>query len=51
MGKLIAEEPHFLKNTEWYFYDYEKCRYELTDKATEEAKESYKQFYKTIDND
>lgn len=50
MEGIIAEQPYFLENKEWYSYDYKNCKYILTDKATKEAKESYKQFYNIIDN-
>lgn len=41
--------PYFMENEEWYYYDEEAEIYRLTDKATEEAKESYRQFYEEYD--
>lgn len=38
-------EPYFMKNPEWYYFDAEEWKYKLTDKATEKAKKSYKEFY------
>ena len=46
---LISEDPYFMKNEEWYYYDNKKGVYKLTDKAPEKAKESYKNFYKMIE--
>ena len=41
-------EPYFMKNEEWYYHDEEEMVYKLTDKAPEKAKQSYKEFYKTL---
>ena len=38
-------EPYFLQNPEWYYFDEDEWKYKLTEKATEEAKKSYKEFY------
>jgi hypothetical protein len=39
----------FLQNEEWYYWNEEEWKYKLTDKATKEAQESYKEFYKEDD--
>ena len=39
----------FLNNPEWYYFDENAWKYVLTDKATEAAKESYKDFYEAED--
>lgn len=44
----ITEEPYFLTNKEWYYFDEEEWKYKLTDKAPPEAIKSYKKFYKTL---
>lgn len=44
---MIFEEPYFMKNKEWYYYDPYELRYKLTDKAPAEAVESYEDFYKS----
>ena len=36
----------FLQNKDWYYWDRKEWKYKLTDKATEEAKKSYEEFYK-----
>lgn len=43
-------EPFFLKNKDWYTYDYDKCRYVIKDTAPEKVKENYKRFYKELDD-
>lgn len=45
----IFEEPYFLTNPEWYYYDEVELKYKLTDKAPEKAINSYKEFYKLLD--
>ena len=41
----VQEKPYFLENEEWYTYNIEEGKYELTDKAPQEAVESYNEFY------
>lgn len=43
---MITGQPYFMTNKEWYKYNQAKGMYELTDKATTQAKLSYQQFYK-----
>lgn len=40
------EEPYFMQNKDWYYHDEEEGKYKLTDKAPEQAKKSYDDFYK-----
>lgn len=49
--EMITELPYFLENKEWYYYDDEEGKYKLTDKATEEAKKSYEEFYRLLDEE
>lgn len=42
---LKFEKPYFFQNKEWYYYDGKKNKYFLTDKAPEEARKSYEEFY------
>lgn len=44
----IAEEPYFMKNEEWYYYDVEEGVLKLTGKATPEAIKTYKKFYELL---
>ena len=41
----------FLKNKEWYYWDEKEWKYKLTDKATQEAINSYNKFYKELEKD
>ena len=47
---MLIEQPYFLNNKEWYYYDEKNKCYKLTNKAPKEAIESYKKYYKTLDN-
>ncbi len=38
--------PYFMENKDWYVYDKKTNTYTLTDKAPEEAVESYNEFIK-----
>lgn len=41
----VQEKPYFLENEEWYKFNEEEWKYELTDKAPQEAIDSYNDFY------
>lgn len=47
---MTVEEPYFMQNKEWYYFDEDEFCYKLTDKAPEKAKESYKEYYDTVYN-
>ena len=47
---IIMKEPYFLKNEAWYYYDKNRGKYILTDIAPLKAIESYKEYYKTLDD-
>lgn len=40
--------PYFMENEDWYEFDFLQRKYVLTDKAPEEAKESYKKYYEEL---
>lgn len=42
---LSVDKPYFMKNEEWYYYDIETFKYQLTDKAPQEAIDSYNKYY------
>lgn len=46
----LNEEPYFLSNKNWFYYDEEEFCYKLTDKATKEAIKSYEEFYNNFDD-
>lgn len=45
---MTLPKPYFMQNKEWYYFDEEDFMYKLTDKATDEAKKSYKEFYQDV---
>lgn len=47
--KMTVEEPYFMTNKEWFYFDELEYCYKLTDKATQEAKQSYKDFYELFE--
>ena len=40
-----------MSNKEWYYHDEEEMKYKLTEKATEEAKKSYEEFYNLLEKE
>lgn len=44
----IQKQPYFMENEEWYEYDNEKGKYILTEKAPQEAVDSYNDFYSKV---
>ena len=42
--------PYFLENKEWYTFNEEEWKYELTDKAPQEAIDSYNHFYDILNH-
>ena len=42
----MQDMPYFMNDEKWYFFDYEKRVFMLTEKAPKKAKESYDHFYK-----
>ncbi len=49
--EIRMERPFFMNNEKWYYYDYEELIYKLTDEAPKKAKESYKEYYKKIEEE
>ena len=50
MTIVRKRKPYFMTNKEWYRYDDKEEKYVLTDKAPQEAIESYNEFYKELDS-
>jgi hypothetical protein len=47
-GNLMALIIYkFMENKEWYYFDEKTMEFKLTDKASKEAIESYKEYKKT----
>lgn len=45
----MLDRPYFMGNDDWYYFDYDKKKYVLTDKAPAKAKESYEDYYKELE--
>ena len=49
----MAEEyigvPYFMTNNDWFYYDAKDGKYKLTDKAPQDAIDSYNEFYSESD--
>lgn len=45
------EQPYFMENKDWYYYDEQEEIYKLTEKATPEAIQSYNDFYTEEDDE
>lgn len=45
----IMDQPYFMMNPEWFYFDEEECKYKLTDQAPLEAWESYFQMYQIFE--
>ena len=45
---MFIDEPYFMTNEEWYYFDTKDKIYKLTDNAPDKAIESYKEFYKQL---
>lgn len=43
---MMVDEPYFMTDSSWFYFDVDKKKYVLTDFATEEAKKSYDEFFK-----
>lgn len=46
----MLDRPYFMENEEWYYFDFEEKKFKLTDKANNEAKESYKAYYEAVND-
>lgn len=46
----MIDMPYFMTNEAWYYFDYKKRMYVLTEAAPDKAKRSYKQYYKELKN-
>ena len=48
---MFIDEPYFMTNEEWYYFDTKDKIYKLTDGTPDKAIESYKEFYKQLNQD
>ena len=47
---MQIEKPYFMTNPAWYTFNEEEWKYELTEDAPERARESYAEYYDTLDS-
>ena len=45
---MTLDEPFFMKNMNWYYYDLNQKKYVLRKSAPEKAVASYNQFYNEV---
>lgn len=48
---MFIDEPYFMTNEEWHYFDTKDKIYKLTDEAPDKAIESYKEFYEQLNQD
>ena len=48
---MFIDEPYFMTNEEWYYFEAKDNIYKLTDVAPDKAIESYKEFYNQLNQD
>lgn len=48
---MFIDEPYFMTNEEWYYFDVKERKYKLTDKAPKKAIESYNEFYGELEKE
>ena len=46
---IFKEIPYFMTNEEWYYHDDQEMVLKLTDKAPQEAIDSYIKFYEQLE--
>lgn len=48
MHNITVDEPYFMTNEKWYYFDEKEWKYKLTKEAPAKAVKSYKDFYAEI---
>ncbi len=48
---MVIEQPYFMNDESWYYFDLNDKKYKLTEKAPKSAIVSYKQFYQLLDGE
>lgn len=48
---MFIDEPYFMKDIRWYYFDFKEKKYKLTDQAPKKAKESYVEYYNELYNE
>lgn len=47
----MVDMPYFMNNKKWYEFDYEKRKFVLTEEAPREARKSYEEYIKEVNNE
>lgn len=47
----MIDEPYFMTNEKWYFYDYDEKKYKLADNVSKKVKDSYEEYYKELEGE
>lgn len=47
---MRTEEPYFMTNKDWFYFDENDFMYKLTDQAPPKAIESYNEFYDLLNS-
>lgn len=47
---MTVDQPYFMSNKDWYYFDENEFCYKLTEAAPEKAKQSYEEFYAALDS-
>lgn len=48
---MFIDEPYFMTNDKWYYFDEKEKIYKLTEMAPDKAIESYKKFYNQLNRE
>ena len=48
-NQAMKEQPYFMSDQAWYYFDEADFCYKLTDQAPPEAVQSYEEFYESSD--
>lgn len=44
----MIDQPYFMTNEEWYYFDYIEKKYKITNKAPKQAQKSYNEYYNEL---
>lgn len=45
---MFLDEPYFMTNDDWYYFDTDEKIYKIKESAPMSAKESYKEYYEKL---
>lgn len=47
----MLDMPYFMTDQEWFYFDFEDGKWKLTDKAPDDAKQSYAEYMTALEGD